>query len=87
VITCRPSDALALVLRQRMPTPVLVADWVFDPEDADAETPVTVDTVDTDSATDADADADTTPGAPDPATGDPAPDSTVERDGSGLSGI
>ncbi len=33
MITCRPSDALALVLRQRMPTPVLVADWVFDPED------------------------------------------------------
>jgi hypothetical protein len=32
VIPCRPSDALALVLRQRMPTPVLVADWVFDPE-------------------------------------------------------
>jgi uncharacterized protein len=31
VITCRPSDALALVLRQRLPTPVLVADWVFDP--------------------------------------------------------
>jgi len=37
VITCRPSDALALVLRQRMPTPVLVADWVFDPEDPDPE--------------------------------------------------
>ena len=33
VIACRPSDALALVLRQRMPTPVLVADWVFGPED------------------------------------------------------
>jgi hypothetical protein len=33
VIPCRPSDALALVLRQRMPTPVLVAEWVFDPED------------------------------------------------------
>ena len=32
VIACRPSDALALVLRQRLPTPVLVADWVFDPE-------------------------------------------------------
>ncbi len=44
VITCRPSDALALVLRQRMPTPVLVADWVFDPEDAeDADVPVPVD--------------------------------------------
>ncbi len=34
VIACRPSDALALVLRQRMPTPVLVADWVFGPEGA-----------------------------------------------------
>ena len=33
VISCRPSDALALVLRQRMPTPVLVAEWVFEPED------------------------------------------------------
>jgi bifunctional DNase/RNase len=33
VISCRPSDALALVLRQRLPTPVLVADWVFDRED------------------------------------------------------
>ena len=33
VVPCRPSDALALVLRQRMPTPVLVADWVFDPEE------------------------------------------------------
>jgi bifunctional DNase/RNase len=35
VISCRPSDAFALVLRQRMPTPVLVADSVFDPEDTD----------------------------------------------------
>jgi bifunctional DNase/RNase len=33
IIPCRPSDALALVLRQRLPTPVLVADWVFDPEE------------------------------------------------------
>jgi hypothetical protein len=40
VIACRPSDALALVLRQRMPTPVLVADWVFDPEDDDVPDPV-----------------------------------------------
>jgi bifunctional DNase/RNase len=32
VISCRPSDALALVLRQRLPTPVLVAEWVFEPE-------------------------------------------------------
>jgi uncharacterized protein len=37
VIACRPSDALALVLRQRMPTPVLVADWVFDPGDPDPD--------------------------------------------------
>jgi bifunctional DNase/RNase len=29
VIACRPSDALALVLRQRFPTPVLVAEWVY----------------------------------------------------------
>jgi bifunctional DNase/RNase len=36
IIACRPSDALALVLRQRLPTPVLVADWVFDPEVVDA---------------------------------------------------
>jgi len=32
VISCRPSDALALVLRSRVPTPVLVADWVFGPD-------------------------------------------------------
>ncbi|MGH9019147.1 MAG: bifunctional nuclease family protein [Acidimicrobiales bacterium] len=32
IIPCRPSDAFALVLRQRLPTPVLVAEWVFDPE-------------------------------------------------------
>ena len=37
VISCRPSDALALVLRQRLPTPVLVADWVFDREEDDDE--------------------------------------------------
>jgi bifunctional DNase/RNase len=37
VIPCRPSDALALVLRQRMPTPVLVADSVFDPEETDTD--------------------------------------------------
>lgn len=35
VISCRPSDTLALVLRQRMPTPVLVADWVFDVPDTE----------------------------------------------------
>ncbi|HYA68148.1 MAG TPA: bifunctional nuclease family protein [Acidimicrobiales bacterium] len=30
VVPCRPSDAIALILRQRLPTPLLVADWVFD---------------------------------------------------------
>ena len=30
VLPCRPSDAIALVLRQRMPTPILVGDWVFE---------------------------------------------------------
>jgi hypothetical protein len=29
VIPCRPSDAIALALRQRLPTPILVAEWVF----------------------------------------------------------
>jgi bifunctional DNase/RNase len=29
VLPCRPSDALALALRQRLPTPILVGDWVF----------------------------------------------------------
>ena len=33
VVACRPSDALALVLRARPPVPVLVADWVFAPGD------------------------------------------------------
>jgi uncharacterized protein len=42
VIACRPSDALALVLRQSMPTPVLVADWVFDPEDEPVAVTTTV---------------------------------------------
>jgi uncharacterized protein len=37
IIPCRPSDAFALVLRQRLPTPVLVADWVFDPEEGGDE--------------------------------------------------
>jgi len=68
VITCRPSDALALVLRQRMPTPVLVADWVFDPQDteipaSDADTTDTVDTVDTaDTADTVERDGPVTPG-------------------------
>jgi bifunctional DNase/RNase len=30
VVECRPSDAIGLLLRQRMPTPLLVGDWVFD---------------------------------------------------------
>jgi uncharacterized protein len=29
VVPCRPSDGIALVLRQRLPTPILVAEWVF----------------------------------------------------------
>jgi len=28
-VPCRPSDAVALALRQRLPTPILVAEWVF----------------------------------------------------------
>ncbi|HTT87581.1 MAG TPA: bifunctional nuclease family protein, partial [Acidimicrobiales bacterium] len=30
VLPCRPSDAIALVLRQRLPTPILVGEWVFE---------------------------------------------------------
>jgi uncharacterized protein len=30
VVPCRPSDAIALLLRQRLPTPLLVGEWVFD---------------------------------------------------------
>jgi bifunctional DNase/RNase len=30
VAPCRPSDGIALVLRQRMDVPVIVATWVFD---------------------------------------------------------
>jgi uncharacterized protein len=37
VVPCRPSDGLALVLRQRLEVPVVVASWVFD------DTPVTTD--------------------------------------------
>ena len=34
VVPCRPSDGIALILRQRMEVPVVVASWVFDkPED------------------------------------------------------
>jgi bifunctional DNase/RNase len=37
VLPCRPSDAIALALRQRLPTPILVAEWVFTGADAPAE--------------------------------------------------
>jgi len=33
VVPCRPSDGLALVLRQRMDVPVVVASWLFDEPD------------------------------------------------------
>lgn len=36
VISCRPSDAIALVLRRPLPTPLLVADEVFDTGEEDA---------------------------------------------------
>jgi bifunctional DNase/RNase len=39
VVPCRPSDAIALALRQRLPTPILVAEWVF--TGADAPTGIT----------------------------------------------
>jgi len=29
VVPCRPSDGIALALRQKLPVPVLVAEWVF----------------------------------------------------------
>jgi bifunctional DNase/RNase len=32
VVPCRPSDGMALVLRQRLEVPVIVAKWVFDDE-------------------------------------------------------
>jgi uncharacterized protein len=38
VVPCRPSDGVALVLRQRLEVPVIVADWVFDtPRDQPAD--------------------------------------------------
>ena len=37
VVPCRPSDGIALILRQRLEVPVVVANWVFD------DTPVTTD--------------------------------------------
>ena len=39
VLPCRPSDAIALALRQRLPTPILVAEWVFSGADADSAEP------------------------------------------------
>jgi len=37
VVPCRPSDAIALVLRQRLPTPILVGEWVFTGADAPSD--------------------------------------------------
>ncbi|MGD0379935.1 MAG: bifunctional nuclease family protein [Acidimicrobiales bacterium] len=37
VLPCRPSDAIALALRQRLPTPILVGEWVFTGADAPTE--------------------------------------------------
>ena len=37
VLPCRPSDAIALALRQKLPTPILVAEWVFTGVDAPSE--------------------------------------------------
>jgi bifunctional DNase/RNase len=37
VLPCRPSDAIALALRQKLPTPILVAEWVFTGADAPPE--------------------------------------------------
>ena len=37
VLPCRPSDAIALALRQRLPTPILVGEWVFTGADAPSE--------------------------------------------------
>jgi len=36
VVACRPSDAIALLLRRRMPTPLLAAEWVFENVAGDA---------------------------------------------------
>jgi uncharacterized protein len=38
VVPCRPSDGIALVLRQRMETPIVVATWLFEDPEA-SETP------------------------------------------------
>jgi bifunctional DNase/RNase len=37
VLPCRPSDAIALALRQKLPTPILVAEWVFTGADAPSD--------------------------------------------------
>jgi bifunctional DNase/RNase len=37
VLPCRPSDAIALALRQTLPTPILVAEWVFTGANAPSE--------------------------------------------------
>jgi bifunctional DNase/RNase len=39
VVQCRPSDAIALVLRQRLPTPLLCGEWVFDNADGEEAPP------------------------------------------------
>ena len=44
VLPCRPSDAIALALRQRLPTPILVGEWVFTGADAPSETATAPDT-------------------------------------------
>ena len=41
VLPCRPSDAVALALRQRLPIPVLAAEWVFTSVEPGAEPTVT----------------------------------------------
>jgi bifunctional DNase/RNase len=79
VISCRPSDALALVLRQRMPTPVLVADWVFDPEDLDIprlDEPMAMPAQEPAATTIEDA----PPTSDDPASDDPASDDPASDD-------
>jgi bifunctional DNase/RNase len=43
VLPCRPSDAIALALRQRLPTPILVAEWVFTGADAPEQVSTTPD--------------------------------------------
>jgi bifunctional DNase/RNase len=37
VVPCRPSDGMALVLRQRMEVPIIVATWVFDEPEPEPE--------------------------------------------------